>query len=185
MDSNWQGYRYAAYAGQVLLVGAIVLEILRGEWLQALVLAGFLIAALLFIKTDDRLPNLFDFLFVVAAALNASGWVWSWYDSIQLWDEIAHGFTTFAITLALGFRTYHLLMPSFRDHPWLFVIAIASFGIAIGGLWEIAEWLADFVFPGDVITTLNDTIKDLILDSIGAVLAGWLSLPSLRRESFE
>ncbi len=56
----------------------------------------------------------------------------------------------------------------------LYVLAIASFGIAIGALWEITEWLLQ------VINSLNDTIIDLIMDSIGATIAALMSLWALQ-----
>lgn len=163
-----------------MLLIAIIAAIVQGEWNNAIALAGFWIAASIFILTDDRLPTLFDFLFVIAALLNAGGWVWRLFYQPGPYDEITHAFTTFAITLALGFLVYQSMFTVFVQHPWLYVLTVASFGISIGAIWEIMEWTAGFIFNTEVIGDLNDTVTDLIMDSIGAGLAAILSLWALR-----
>ncbi len=178
-NSNWRGYRSAAWAGVVLLAAAIGGMVLQRQWLPVLPLAGFLIAAVLFIKLEDRLPTLFDLLFVLAALINAGGWAFRWYNTIGPYDEIAHGFTTFALTLALGYLAYGRMLASFHEQRLLFVLTIASFGIAIGALWEVVEWVADFIFASQVVESINDIMDDLIMDSLGAVVAGALSLWAL------
>ena len=179
-DSNWTGYRTAAWFGLALLSVAIIVVGLQQAWMVALPLAGFAVAAILFLKLDDRLPTLFDLLFVIAALLNAGGWAFRWYNTIGPYDEVAHGFTTFAITLALGYLVYGRMLAGFHSQRLLFALTIASFGIAIGALWELVEWGADFVVASEVVENINDIMDDLIMDTIGAVLAGWMSLWGLR-----
>jgi hypothetical protein len=179
-SSNWSGYRTAAWVGLAVLGITIVVILFQGAWMEALPLFGFGLAGILFVKLEDRLPTLFDFLFVLAALVNAGGWAFKWYNTLGPYDEIAHGFTTFAITLALGYLVYGRMLSGFHDQRLLFVLTIASFGIAIGALWELAEWGADFFVASDVVENINDIMDDLIMDSIGAVLAGWMSLWGLR-----
>ena len=62
----------------------------------------------------------------------------------------------------------------------LIVLMIASVGLAIGALWEVAEWGFDRIAPGDVIKGKHDTIIDIVMDTLGALLAGVASLNSLR-----
>ncbi|MBD1849462.1 hypothetical protein [Leptolyngbya sp. FACHB-711] len=180
MRTNWRGYRIAAWLGELVLFIAIIAAIAQGQWNNAIALAGFWIAALVFILTDDKLPTLFDFLFVIAALLNAGGWVWRLFYQPGPYDEITHAFTTFAITLALGFLVYRSMLSVFRQHPWLYVLTVASFGIAIGAIWEIMEWSAGFIFNTEVIGDVNDTVTDLIMDSLGAGFAAMISLWALR-----
>ncbi len=49
-------------------------------------------------------------------------------------------------------------------------------GIALGALWEVAEWGFDQIAPGDVIKGKHDTIIDIVMDTAGALLAGILAL---------
>jgi hypothetical protein len=180
LNTNWQGYRIAAWIGQGLLGLAIIAAVMQGNGWNAIALAGFLIASLVFVVKDDRLPTLFDFLFVVAALLNAGGWVWRLFYQPGPYDEITHAFTTFAVTLALSFLVYRSMLTVFRQHKLLYLLTIASFGIAIGALWEVAEWTAGKILATEVIGSIDDTVVDLIMDSFGAGLAAVVSLWALR-----
>jgi len=180
---NWKGYRIAAWIGQALLVIAIVVVLMQGQWLAATTLAGFLVISYLFVAFERKLPTLFDLIFVIAALINAGGWAWDLYNQPGPYDEIAHFYTIFAITLAVGFLLYGELMESFATHRVLFVITIASLGIALGALWEVTEWLADFATPKQIVSGLVDTITDIILDSGGAIVAAFLNLWGLNEQS--
>lgn len=182
-DMDWRGYRVAAWAGQALLGVAILVVLLRGDWFAAASLAGFLLASYLFVAFERRLPSLFDLLFVIAALICAGGWAWDLFNQPGPYDEIAHFYTSFAITLACGYLLYNGLRASFYDHRVLFVVMIASLGIAIGALWEVAEWVADFFTPKQIVSGLFDTITDIILDSAGAVLAALLNLWGLHEHA--
>lgn len=175
-NTNWEGYRTITWGGVALLAIGLVVVVVQGNWLGVGFLAGFLIAAVAFLKLEDRLPTLFDLVFVSAALVNAAGCAWNLYNKPGIYDEVAHFYTIFAITLACGFALYRELMGSFAGHRVLFVITIASLGIALGAVWEIAEWSADFVLPQQIVSGLFDTVTDLILDSAGAVLAALLNL---------
>jgi hypothetical protein len=185
LNTNWQGYRIAAWIGQALLAIAILLSLVQTKWMNALSLSVFFIAALIFLVKDDRLPALFDFLFVIAALLNAGGWVGGWFYAPGPYDEITHAFTTFALTLALSFLVYRPMLTVFRQHTWLYLFTITSFGIAIGALWEVTEWTAGKILPAEVIGSLDDTIVDLIMDSLGAGFAAAISLWILQHSSLQ
>jgi hypothetical protein len=180
LNTNWRGYRVAAWVGQFFLGLAVLAAIVQGHGLNAIALVVFLTASLVFVVKDNRLPTLFDFLFVVAALLNAGGWVWRLFYQPGPYDEITHAFTTFAITLALSFLVYRSMLTIFRQHKVLYLLTIASFGIAIGALWEVTEWTAGKVLATEVIESLDDTIVDLIMDSLGAGLAAVISLWALQ-----
>ncbi|HEY9655943.1 MAG TPA: hypothetical protein V6C50_10665 [Crinalium sp.] len=178
--TNWKGYRIAAWVGQALLAIAIILATSQGKWGNALALVLFLAASFVFVSRDDRLPTLFDFLFVLAALLNAGGWVWGLFYPPGPYDEITHAFTIFAFTLAFSFLVYRPLLAVFRQHRLLYLLTIASFGIAIGALWEVAEWSAGKILGIEVIESLDDTITDLVMDSLGAAFAAVTSLWTLQ-----
>ena len=79
LSINWKVYRFAAWIGETLLGIAVFATAIQGKWQNASALALFLIVSLVFVVKDDKLPTLFDFLFVLAALLNAGGWVWGWF----------------------------------------------------------------------------------------------------------
>jgi hypothetical protein len=175
-STNWRGYRIAAWAGQFLLAISTVVVWVRVGWQAGLILLLFLIASFIFVLKDRQLPTLFDLLFVIAALLNAFGWIGLFYQPGP-YDEITHAYTTFAITLALSFIVYKPMLPVFRSHRRLYILTIISFGIAIGALWEVFEWLTA------TINSLDDTIVDLIMDTIGAAAASLLSLRALQERT--
>lgn len=180
MSTNWRGFRVIAWVGQALLALFVITAGFQGNWVNAFALGCFLIVSGVFVVRDDRLPTLFDFLFVLAALLNALGWVWGLFYVPGPYDEIVHAFTTFAITLALSFLVYGSMLNLFRQHKTLYLLTIASFGIAIGALWEVSEWSAGKILSTEVIGSLDDTVMDLIMDSLGAGLAALTSLWALQ-----
>ncbi len=172
-----RGYTAAAWIGIAFLAVAIVIAVVNANWFGAVLLAIFLIASLVFVIAEQRLPSLFNLLFVAAAVMNAAGWVWNLYGKIIGYDEFTHFFTSFAITLSLGFLVFDAVKEHFRDHPRHFVLVIASFGITLGAFWEIFEWAALKQLPNPVV--------DMIMDSLGAVTAGVAAAWVLRLQSRE
>jgi hypothetical protein len=181
LSIHWKGYRFAAWIGQTLLGIAVITAAVQGKWQNAIALGLFLIVSLIFVLKDDKLPTLFDFLFVLAALLNAGGWVWGWFYAPGPYDELVHGFTTFAITLALSFLSYSSMLPIFRQHTLLYLLTVTSFGIAIGALWEITEWSAGKFLSTEVIGSVDDTVIDLIMDALGSGLAAMTSIWALQK----
>lgn len=183
LETNWKGYRTAAWFGQLLLAGAIVFVLIQRQWFAAASLTGFLLVSLAFLKLERKLPRLFDLLFVIAALINAGGWAWDWFNKPGLYDEVAHSYTLFAITLAIGFLLFDRLFASFYDHRVLFIVIIACLGISIGAWWEVVEWVADFFTPKQIVSGIDDTITDLMLDSAGALLAACANIYVLNERS--
>ena len=179
-STNWKGYRIAAWIGQFILAIATAVIWVRVGWQAGLTLLFFLVASFVFVWKDRELPTLFDLLFVIAALLNAGGWIGLFYQPGP-YDEIVHAYTTFSVTLAVSFLVYQPMLTLFNSHRKLYILTIISFGLAIGALWEIFEWVTA------TINSLDDTIVDLIMDLIGAIAASLLSLRALgertKRES--
>lgn len=153
-----------AWIGIALLAGGVFSVLMSGNWIGVFQGGLFLAGALALILFNDRLPSLLVLLFVVAAVVNAAGWVWNEYKTIFGYDEFAHLFTTFAVTLSLGFLIYWRMQHHFYDHQFHFFLVIASFGISLGTFWEIFELT--------LLGRLLDPVNDLVMDSIGAILAG-------------
>lgn len=112
----------------------------------------------------------------VAILANLAGYWWNLYKQIRWFDEILHAFTTFALTLLLAWLLYGVVLKGAQTRPILLILTVASLGLGIGALWEIAEWVYDQMVAGNVILGKNDTIIDMIMDAMGAALAGVASV---------
>ncbi|MFW6026156.1 MAG: hypothetical protein ACOCRX_07420, partial [Candidatus Woesearchaeota archaeon] len=70
--------------------------------------------------------------------------------------------------------------------PFFVAFFIFCFAVTMGVIWEFFEFFVDTFFGGTMQPSLVDTMKDLFLDSIGAVFVSFLSFVYLksRKESF-
>lgn len=119
-------------------------------------------------------------LIVVEALLaNIAGYSFNLYDRWGWFDKVLHAYTLFAITLVVGLWTYGRVLMGNHPHTLLLVLVITSIGAGIGAWWEVAEWAFDYVVAGDVIQGKWDTITDLIVDTLGAVAAGVVTIKML------
>lgn len=159
LDSK--GYTVAGWFGVALMAAVVVWLAWQGVWLGFAISLLFAVASAAFMCLRRRLPALLDLLFVIAALANGAGWVWELYSPIFGYDEVVHAYTTFAASLSFGFAMYYAEREYFR--PVVFGLAIVTFGIAAGAIWEMFEWL---------IINVKDPVPDLMVDTIGAIVAG-------------
>ncbi len=180
---DWQGFQAIALVGQSLLLTGIGIVLVQGNWSGALTLAAFLVFTFIFIRCNRWLPSLFNCLLVLAVLLNAAGWTWQLFKVPGPNDELTHAFTIFCLTLGLGFLAQGFLKITSQCYSKLLLfLVVSSFGIAIGGLWEIVEWTADKILPANIVKGLDDTITDLIVDSLGAMVAGGITMVSFNKQ---
>lgn len=119
-------------------------------------------------------------LLVAPGAANIAGYAFDLYRQFWWFDRILHACTILAVTLWLALFVLGGALTRERGHGFLVVLLIASVGIALGALWEVAEWVFDQVVPGDVIKGKHDTLFDIVMDTAGATLAGVMTLRLMR-----
>jgi hypothetical protein len=175
VDAHNNAFKIIAWIGIVALGVALVFVVMQGDWSGVALLAAFLLASVLFVAFENRLPALFDALFVLAAIVNAAGWVWNLYKPVWGYDEFAHFYTTFAVTLSLGYLSFYAMRQHFREHRWHYVMVVASFGVTLGAWWEVVEWL--------ILKELTDPVADIVVDSLGAFLAAGVAVWALQEET--
>ena len=118
---------------------------------------------------------------LVALAVVGDVAIFVFRNLLPWYDGILHGYATFAYTLLFGLFAYGAVFRGAREHRLLLVLAIASVGLALGALWEIAEWAYDRIVRPNVILGKFDTIVDLIMDALGALAAGVVCLKMLKK----
>ncbi len=140
-----------------------------------------------------------NMIFVYAIFLYCAiylGEVRSFYYNVPHWDTMLHTFSG-AMLGALGFSFINFLNKT--DHvpvslsPLFVAVFTFCFAVALGVVWEIYEFSADILLktnmqkfalengaPLSGQAALADTMKDLIVDSIGAVVISVIGYISLK-----
>jgi|FLOH01.1.fsa_nt_gi hypothetical protein len=116
-----------------------------------------------------------EFELSIAVFLYASfilGEIRGFYGFFPWWDVLLHGISGILFGL-IGFTIVYSLYYTHKVvfAPIFAVIFSFTFALAMGALWEIFEFAVDQLFSTNMQTSgLVDTMWDLIIDSIGALI---------------
>jgi hypothetical protein len=122
-------------------------------------------------------------LLIGLGAANIAGYLFDLYRQFWWFDRVLHACTILAVTLWLALFVFGRALKHEHGRSVLVVLLVASVGIALGALWEVAEWGFDQIAPGDVIKGKHDTLLDIVMDTAGAVVAGIMALKLTRSPS--
>ncbi|OIH95662.1 hypothetical protein [Curtobacterium sp. MCBA15_001] len=107
-----------------------------------------------------------------------AGWssVLEWYTTVFLWDKLVHFLLIGALSiLVVVIGSDVRALPDVRRMPLATVVVLAgTAGLAIGGVWEMCEWVGHTYLDSSIFVGYDDTIGDLAADTAGAVAAGFL-----------
>lgn len=128
----------------------------------------------------------FDLFFGVTVLVSAWSNVFDLYTTIAVWDIVVH----FVATGVLAAMAYLLLaeVDVVPDAPGASprapLVIVPVLGLALSALWEMVEWVGYTFISDDIFVTYDDTIGDMAMGGIGALLAGFLvAYVPLRRAS--
>jgi len=151
-------------------------------------------------KWSIELPNyMVAIYFVFLYASVYLGEVRSFYEKIPFWDTILHTFSGVMLG-ALGFSLVHLLNEAqhikIQLSPLFVAIFAFCFALAAGAIWEIYEFTIDHIIDINMQTylmpdgtpyvghaALLDTMIDLIVDALGALVIALIGYLGLKRRS--
>jgi hypothetical protein len=159
--------------------GFVVFAVL-GEAKAAVVLFMGTVAVVVARLVD--LPRLYDLGFCIAIVFTAWGEAVGLYDAWPSYDRVVHFFVPMLSCQVAYIGLARLeVLPDLRDPVapgvhrdlGLWVVTFAL-GVAIGGLWEILEFLSDEVFGSNLQEGNTDTVGDLVADSLGAAVGAAL-----------
>jgi hypothetical protein len=158
---------------RVVLVVAAVGFLAAGEPSGAALLGGA--GALAWAVRPVQLPRAYDAAFVVALTLQAGGEALGAYDAISWFDNVAHFTLPFFLAPTLYIALARAdVVPDPKDgtetkhYVGIFVVAFAL-GVALGGVWEIWEWISDHSFGSSLQLGNDDTVGDLVADTLGSL----------------
>lgn len=175
---------------QAVLAAGIALEVLQGQWLNALATAGVLILTLLPLVLGRRfhvfIPSEFQLLaaIMVFASLFL-GEVRGYFVRFWWWDVVLHAGSGFLLGI-FGFLLVFLLNQkediAVQMKAGFVALFAFVFALGLGTLWEIFEFGVDQTFGVNMQKSgLVDTMWDLIVDAAGAVVIAVLGYMYLKR----
>ena len=97
------------------------------------------------------------------------------YNTSPHYDKILHIIGGFSFSLLAFSLIKKLIDLKLNSKPFIFILVV-SLGIALGSLFEIAEFTEDFFLGMNNQKGLMDTNIDMIFNTLGAILAGIFSI---------
>ncbi len=102
------------------------------------------------------------------------------YDSVVWWDDLNHFVNWLLLLTGIG-----LLVAGNVRPPWAVVAVVTGLGAVLAVAWELGEWLT-FIRQGtELATAYEDTLGDLALGTLGALVAGFVVRGLVRVEASE
>lgn len=142
---------------RILVIACMILQIVRGDWNNALLCALSLLLFTLPTLIEDKfkieLPTVLEaiiYLFIFAAEI--LGEIHNFYGAIPHWDTVLHTLNGF-LAAGIGFSLIDLLnqnSKSIKLSPLFVAIVAFCFSMTIGVLWEFFEFTADKYFGLDM-----------------------------------
>jgi hypothetical protein len=175
---NFDRIPYLTWAIWVVLAAATLFALATAHWSNVFVIVTALFLTVLpsvFLdRFDVRVP--LSFLAALSAFVFGTlflGEVFDFYNRFWWWDVLLHG----ASAVGLGIIGFVFIFTLFQGDkyaapPWAIAVLSFAFALAIGAIWEIFEFSMDQFFGLNMQKSgLNDTMSDLIVDSLGAGFA--------------
>lgn len=171
-------HRWTTLFFQAFLLMGIVLAVWQAQWSTALISSGVAVLTLLPVVLGRRfrvfIPPEFEALavFFIFASLFL-GEVRGFYVRFWWWDTALHAASGFLLGI-LGFVLVHALNEKedidLHMKPGFVALFAFMFAVGLGAIWEIFEFAMDGFFGMNMQKTgLNDTMWDLIVDTVGAL----------------
>jgi hypothetical protein len=98
------------------------------------------------------------------------------FDHVTHWGKLVHGLEAFGVAVLVG-----LLLLGWRDHEQvdltdqLATLTTMFAGILFGVAWEVLEFILDWVRYSDIQKSNSDTMTDLLINDVCAVLGALLA----------
>jgi hypothetical protein len=116
-------------------------------------------------------------LLAVGIALSTVSAVFGLYDRVQHWGKLVHAVDGFCAAFVFG-----LLLLAWRDQAAvdladeLSALLSMFFGILFGLMWEMVEFIRDWVAYSDLQKSNTDTMTDFLWSDVAVVVAALLAM---------
>ncbi|UCE80387.1 MAG: hypothetical protein JSV94_04275 [Methanobacteriota archaeon] len=174
-----KGLRFASRTMQLGMVALAITGVVAGEltYVPAALIAIFMSELPSILRRDLKvvLPIELNLWIVAALFIHVLGSFSGFYDNIPGWDHLTHAMSA-SLIAALGF----ILVASIDKYaesiyiPRMFlVLLIIMITMAVGVIWEITEYLIDSATGSHLQYSLDDTMRDLLFDTIGGTVVAF------------
>jgi len=150
-------------------------------------------------RKDMKISNTLYWIILLSILFSmGGGFIFRFYEIFNYYDTIVH-FLNGGIIVVISFAVIKYFVEDSNDHIPLIIFVAVLMSLSLGTLWEIYEFLIDVIFGSnmqrykDVHTNIEfigqkalmDTMIDLIVDTLGAILAGiLLYIDSIKNKTF-
>jgi hypothetical protein len=179
-----------SYILKITMIIFLIISILKLHWSWifgcTLAIIVSLIPTILKRNYQITLPLVLEILVIIALILHVGGGVLGGY-GITHYDTLTHFVSSFLVAF-LAFVIIYIL-----DEYWdglkmdkyamAFVVIIAT--IAMGVIWEFYEWITDIIFGTYEQWGYNDTLKDLLIDTLAGIVMAIIGVSMIKRGSFD
>jgi hypothetical protein len=183
--------KLASRAMQAGMLGVAIAGIATANytWVPAAFVSIFVSLIPSILKRDLRLvlPLELNFWIVLALFLHVVGGFSGFYDSVPGWDHVTHALSA-SLVAALGFVVV-VAVDKYVDSiqlPRVFLaFFIVMFTVAFGVAWELMEFANDELTGSRLQYSLDDTMIDMLFDSVGGFIVGAFGAHYLTRTTRE
>lgn len=176
---SWAGYRLVARGIAAATGVALAVALFRGEARAAAFFALYFTLTWVGSRLTQRMPTFLQAFLALALFMNAAGSGWRLFER-SLFDELCHLVTTAAVSVPFTLAVYRPVQEVLSARPLLFAVAVVSAGLSLNVGWEIYEFIVDRLTHVPPRMGLPDTMRDLVSDLAGALLAIPIGLRALR-----
>ncbi|PIZ51940.1 hypothetical protein COY27_01905 [Candidatus Woesearchaeota archaeon CG_4_10_14_0_2_um_filter_33_13] len=179
-----------SYTLQIIILITSIIALLQKQWQTGFFALSILLLTALpgLIRRNYKIYmpveiDLIVILFVFFAIF--LGEIHSYYTIFWWWDIMLHISSGFLLGIA-GFFLVHILNEERKlsIQPKLVVLFAFAFAVALGAIWEIFEFSIDQILGLTMQnSSLVDTMWDLIVDTLGAVVISFLGYFYLNRKT--
>lgn len=171
-------FQYVSILIKIVLCIAIAIDFIQQKYshlfISTLTLLLLLLPTLFRRKYNVTIPLEIEILITIFIfGTLFMGEILNYYEKIPNWDIYLHTLSGFLLGL-LGFVIVYSIVKNSTENnlsPFFVALFTFSFAVMIGVLWEIFEFFMDMFFGLNMQKSgLVDTMVDLIVDSIGALV---------------
>lgn len=170
----------------LILTGFFLLFMVNGEsqymWETIVLFSGTLVMLVVEHRKGLVVRSTIRGLVFLTILIHLTGNHRNLYDTSEVFDDLLHLFGCFAFTLYAYNLLEKALIP-YHFSPYLLFLLVFSVGVSLGTLFEILEFGVDRMWGTDMQRGLIDTNLDLLFDTLGAFLAGLISIPLYQKKT--